>query len=97
MATKELRRGITGHANLGWTRSQIDDANSTTWNLAAEWALGHGVDVMGEVYGDDRAKPWLGGGLRWSASETLSVNSSYSVQSETPEVKQFTVGLKFAF
>jgi hypothetical protein len=55
------------------------------------------VDLMGEVYGDDRAKPWAGIGARWTASDTLSLNASWAMQNETPRVRLWTLGFKVAF
>lgn len=97
VATRELSPGWTGHANLGWVRSESAGTSSTTWNLAIERALGDGVDLMGEVYGDDRAKPWAGIGARWSASDKLSLNASWAMHNETPRVRLWTLGFKVAF
>ncbi len=97
VATREIAPGWTGHANLGWVRSESARASSTTWNLAIERALGNGVDLMGEVYGDDRSGRWLGLGLRWAASDTLSLNASLATQNESPRVRLWTIGFKYAF
>lgn len=87
----------TGHANLGWLHGRSASASTTTWNLAAERAMGGGLDLMGEVYGDDRSRPWLGVGARWQVGESVSLNASWAVQRETPRVKLWSVGFKFAF
>jgi hypothetical protein len=97
VATKEIAEDLTAHANLGWVRSESAGSSSTTWNLAAELALAAGVDVTGELYGDDRRKPWYGLGVRWSTSERFSLNASYSTQTETPRVKLWTIGFKLGF
>ena len=97
VATRDLAPGWTGHANLGWVRSESASANSTTWNLALERALGNGVDLMGEVYGDDRAKPWIGVGARWAVSDKLSLNAAWATQRETPRVNAWSIGFKLAF
>ena len=97
VATREIAPSWTGHANLGWTRSESADANSTTWNLALEKALGNGIDLMGEVYGDDRSDAWLGLGLRWAASDKLSLNASYAAQNDSPRVRLWTIGFKYSF
>jgi long-subunit fatty acid transport protein len=49
------------------------------------------------VYGDDRNKPWLGIGARWTLSKAWSVNASYAVNRETPRTSAASVGFKFAF
>jgi hypothetical protein len=97
VATKEIAPSLSAHANLGWLRRESTRTSSTTWNLAAELALGAGVDVMGEVYGDDRTKPWIGLGVRWRATEPFSLNGSYSVRTDTPRVKLWTLGFKLGF
>ena len=97
VATRELAPGWTGHANLGWVHGQEAGRSSTTWNLAAERGIGHGVELMGEVYGDDRTRAWLGAGIRWAASGNFSLNASAAVQRESPRVRQFTIGFKLGF
>lgn len=97
VASREIAPGWTGHANLGWLRSESADASSTTWNLAIEKSLGNGVELMGEVYGDDRSDEWLGLGLRWAASDRLSLNASYATQNDSPRVRLWTVGFKVSF
>lgn len=97
VATRQLSPGWTGHANLGWLRSESANASSTTWNLAIEKSLGNGVDLMGEVYGDDRSDEWLGLGVRWAASDKLSLNASWATMNATPRARLWTVGFKYAF
>ena len=97
VATRALGEGLTGHANLGWLRSQSAHASSTTWNLAAEQAVGAGVDLMGELYGDDRSETWLGLGARWTPSEHLSLNASWARQGGAASARLWTLGVKFSF
>lgn len=97
VATRAIGSRWTGHANLGWTRSESQRASSTTWNLAAEWAAGGGVDLMGEIFGDDRTRPWYGLGVRWAMSDRASVNASHAVHTEAPRTRMTTVGFKVAF
>jgi hypothetical protein len=97
VATREIAPGWTGHADLGWVRSESADASSTTWNLALERSLANGVDVMAEVYGDDRSDPWPGAVVRWAATDRLSLNPSYAGQNDTPRLRLWTVGFKYSF
>jgi hypothetical protein len=86
------------HANLGGVRSQNEAINRTLWSVAAERTGLREVDAMAEVYGDDRADPWVNGGLRWNAIEgMLSIDGSYGVQLNSNHARRATVGLKFAF
>jgi hypothetical protein len=97
VATHALGDGVLGHLNLGWTRSESARRNSTLWNAAIEGAIGHGIDLMAEVYGDDRSSPWVGTGIRWTLGESFSANLSYSMQTESVRVKLWTLGFKLAF
>lgn len=97
VATTSFADRFTVHANLGWTRSESERLNTTTWNAALEGSAADRLDLMGEVYGDDRGKPWLGLGARYAISERLSVDASWAVQNDRPRVKLWTVGLKLRF
>ena len=97
VATREVAGDVLVHLNLGWTRSESARQNATLWNAAVEGPVGHGVDLMAEVYGDDRSKPWVGTGIRWTLADNFSMNASYAVQTESVRVKLWTVGFKLAF
>lgn len=97
VASKVLAGQLTGHASLGWARSQSARASSTTWNLAAEYTVLRGFDIGAELYGENRGKPWWGAGMRWALTERLSLDGSYSVQRDTPRVKLLTVGANLGF
>lgn len=89
--------GWTTHANLGTSRSRVDRQDSTTWALAVEKALGAGVDLGAETYGDDRSPAWLGFGVRWAADESLSLNASWARQGGRDGGRLLGVGAKLAF
>jgi hypothetical protein len=97
IATRTLREGLLGHANLGWSRSQSARQSTTTWALALEWAAAPKLTLSAETYGDDRGKPWVGGGLWSPLTEQFSVNMSFGVQTSNPRVRQFTAGFNFEF
>ncbi len=95
--TRPLSADWTVHGNLGWTRDRPAKLDSTTWAVAAEWAASEQWTVGAETYGDDRNKPWLGVGARWTLSKAWSLNASYAVNWETPRTSAASVGFKFAF
>lgn len=95
--TRPLPADWTVHANLGWSRDRLGKLDSTTWAVAAEWAASEQWTVGAETYGDDRNKPWLGAGARWTLSKAWSLNASYAVNRETPRTSAASVGFKFAF
>jgi hypothetical protein len=97
VVSTDLAKDLSGHANLGWARSHSLRQSATTWNFAAEYALGNGVDVLAEYYGQSHDKPALGAGLRIAVTEKFNVDASYAVQSGTAKAKLFTVGAKLAF
>lgn len=86
------------HANLGWSRSQADHQNTTIWSVAAERTSLGPVDVMAEVFGDDRAPAWINAGIRWPViPEKFFLDASYGVQMDSGKTKLATVGLKLTF
>ncbi|MBE0619697.1 MAG: hypothetical protein IH605_03820 [Burkholderiales bacterium] len=93
------RNGWLLHANLGSQYSQTAKVYSTIWGLAVErpGAVGP-VDLMAEVFGDDRTAPWVQVGARWTVvPERFYLDTSWGVQTDSARTKQITVGLKFAF
>jgi hypothetical protein len=97
VVTKQIENHWLVHANLGWLHSHIQHQNSSTWNLAVEHALGAGVDLMSEVYGDDRVRPFAGVGVRWAVSERFNLNASAAMQNSSPHAQLLTVGCKLNF
>lgn len=97
IVSHELAKDLTGHANLGWQRSHLIPQSATTWNLAAEYALGNGAELMAEYYGLTHARPALGAGLRFAATDKVSVDASFTVLSGTAKAKLWTIGAKLAF
>jgi hypothetical protein len=95
--TRPLSKSLTGHANLGWVRSNADGQSSTTWNLAIESALKENLDVGIESYGDDRSRPWVGVGVRYAVSSRVTLGTSYAMQSNTLQQRLLTAGLTVAF
>lgn len=92
VATKALTKGLLGHANLGWQRSQADRLNSTLWSLGVE--SDSGLRWAADVFGDDRSRPWASAGLLFPLTDKLSASISYAQQFERPRVRQWTLGLK---
>jgi hypothetical protein len=97
IATRTLREGLLLHGNIGWARSQSARQNSTTWAAALEWTAAPKVTLSAETYGDDRNKPWVGGGIWSPLTEQFSINASFGVQTSNPRVRQITAGFNFEF
>ncbi len=97
VVSQPLAGALTGHANLGWTRTRSARQSAATWNLAAEYALANGVDVMAERYGQQHGAPWFGTGLRLAAGAWLVVDASYARQSGSAKARLATLGAKLVF
>lgn len=97
IVTRRIGDGVTAHANLGWSRNETHASHRMQWALAAEKALAGGIDLMAEAYGDDRSRPWLGLGARWTANDTLSVNAAWALQHVVPRARQFSLGVRIGF
>ncbi|MEO6407917.1 MAG: hypothetical protein ABIO45_04100 [Burkholderiaceae bacterium] len=97
VASRPLGAGFTAHANLGWSRSEASRASSTTWNVAAEAVVASGFELMAEVYGDDRDRPWRGVAARWAPAPHLSFGLSWARQSAHPRSRFASVGVKLGF
>ena len=95
VATKELTDGLLGHLNLGWLRTEADRLNSTTWSVGVE---GDGpLRWAADLFGDDRARPWVSAGVIVPIADKISANLAYAQQFERPRVRQLTLGFKFEF
>jgi hypothetical protein len=93
------RSGWLFHVNLGWHYSHTSNQNSTVWGLAVErpGAVGP-VDLMAEVFGDDRTAAWVQIAARWTViPKRLYLDTSWGMQTDSARSKQITVGLKIAF
>lgn len=97
--TKPLAQNWTGHLNLGWVqdRTTLPHRHAVTWNMAAEYAVGNGFEVMAEWYGVERNDAFVAAGLRWSASPAWSLNAGYAIQPSGSRAKLLSVGAKLTF
>ena len=87
------------HANAGLLHSHQDRNTRVTWALAAErqGALGP-LDLMGEIYGDNRNSPWAQVAARWTAiPERLYFDASYGIHASGARERLATFGMKLAF
>lgn len=87
--------GGAWHANLGHARG--GGASTTTWAVAREQSFFEGLDGGVELYGDDHGAPWAGGGLRWAATERLTLDVSAAWQADGRRARAFSVGMKIAW
>lgn len=97
IATVKATDRFTWHANLGWINRRPARVNTTSWNLAGEYAVAPLLDLTAEVYGDDRSRPWLAAGARLNLGPAWSLNASYGAQPTEPHARQLSLGAKLAF
>ncbi len=96
--TKQLSERVTINVNLGWTEARrvSPKHGASNANLALEYTLGNGLEVMGEVMSVD-GESGFGMGLRYAASKAWSLNLGYLVQNPSPQYRQWSLGAKFTF
>lgn len=87
------------HANVGVFHDHDSGRNTTLWTFAAERTEIGPLDLMAEIFGDDRdSAAWLNAGLRWRIVENrLSFDFSYGVQANGARARLATAGLKLLF
>ncbi len=69
------------HANLGWLRERQTQRELTTWGLGVEyWAHARWM-LIAESFGDDRQKPFVQTGLRFSVIPgLLQIDATWGTQ-----------------
>jgi hypothetical protein len=97
VVTKPLVDKVTGHLNLGWVGTRPAKSNTTTWNAALEYAVTHAIDVGAELFGVEHDNAFMGTGLRWAVSKSLSLNAGYAVQSGADRNRLGSLGIKLTF
>jgi hypothetical protein len=87
------------HANAGWHHVRREKQQNTIWALAVERPEAIGpVDLMAEVFGDDRCAPWMQMAARWTVvPKQFFLDTSWGRQLNSTHSRQVTVGLKLAF
>lgn len=94
-----LAKDLHLHGNLGWSHSRVAHQSRTSWAVALEHATTDSLDLMGELFDDDRSRaPWLQLGLRWAVvPERLWLDASQGWQGGGTRARAFTLGLRLAF
>lgn len=99
VASWPLSAHLMLHGNLGWSHSRLAGQSRTSWAVALEKAATDHLDLMGELFDDDRShSPWLQLGLRWAVlPDRLWLDASQGWQSGGTRARAFTLGLRLAF
>jgi hypothetical protein len=97
VVTQRLADKLTGHLNLGWVGSRPARLNTSTWNAVVEYAVTDAVDVGAELFGFERSSAFMGTGVRWTVSKSLSLNAGYAMQSGGDRNRLGSLGIKLTF
>jgi hypothetical protein len=66
------------HGNVGWTHDRESSRDATAWGVAAEAPVGERWTLLGEVFGENRERPFWRVGTRWTAiPERLDFDLSF--------------------
>lgn len=95
VATRELAGNWLMHANLGVSHDRDTRLNTTRWSLGVEST--DTLALAADVFGDDRSKPWLSGGVGYSFGGGFSASVRVAQQFEQPRVRSVSVGVKLVF
>jgi hypothetical protein len=87
------------HTNVGVFHDHDSGRNTTLWAVAAERTEIGSLDLMAEIFGDDRDRAaWINAGLRWRVvDKRLAFDFSYGVQANGARARLATAGLKLLF
>ncbi len=94
-ATRELAGGWLLHANLGVGHERESRRNSTLWSLGVEST--DTLALAADIFGDDRSRPWVSGGVGYSFGGSFSASVRLAQQFEQPRLRSVTLGLKLVF
>ena len=93
-------KNLVLHANLGASRSRVDQETNAIWALAAEFLQvgGTAIDLTLESFGNTRDPLWLSTGIRYTVvPERFSINASFGGQGGSPQARLATLGFKLNF
>lgn len=95
LASRELRAGLLGHANLGVSRSRIDSRTSALWSLGVETTAD--LSFAADLYGESGSRPSVSVGTGYTFRPGWSVNFVLAKSLEAPRGHEASVGLRIAY
>ena len=97
-ATWQLGEQSLVEGKLGVVRDVLSRRDSTLWAVAVEHALHERFELRAELEGDDRQRPLVKAGLRWTLwPELLQLKLSHGVRSGPQRERTTSVGLQVEF
>ena len=84
------------HTNLGAIHDRNEERNRLTWGVGSETQLNSNLQLIAEIYGDDRTRAFHHLGLRyWLVTDRLQIDTTYGNRfSSQNEDRWFTIGLR---
>lgn len=97
LSVSTLNDRVVLHANLGWSRDSQTRSQSTTWGGGVEYWAHSRLMLIAEAFGDDRQKPFVQTGVRWSVLPGLfQVDATRGTQPGSQGRNTWTsVGLRY--
>lgn len=95
LASRELSKGLLGHANFGLSRSKLDNKTRAVWSLGMETT--DELAFAGDVFGESGSKPNVSVGVGYTFTPGWSVNFTLAKALESPRGTEAAVGLRVAF
>jgi hypothetical protein len=69
---------FTFHVQPGWARDRERRRDTTVWGVAGEFAANDHLTFVAEAFGENSEKPFVRGGLRWTAiKDRLDIDLTY--------------------
>lgn len=84
------------HTNLGVIHDRDQQRNRLTWGVGSETQLNQNLQLIAEVYGDDRSRAFHHLGLRyWVVPNRVQIDTTYGNRfASDGEERWFTIGLR---
>lgn len=95
LVTREIAKGVLGHANLGWARSASERKNRAVWSLGVETT--DTLAFAADVFGESGSRPNVSAGVGYTFAPGWSLNAAYAKALESPRGSELSLGLRVAF
>ncbi len=84
------------HLNGGLREDRLRRQTFATWGLGSELQLRDRLQLITELYGESRSRPFLHGGLRyWVVPERVQIDTTYGTEARSgTQQRWFSVGLR---
>jgi hypothetical protein len=95
LATREVSKGVLGHANFGLSRSKLDDKTRAVWSIGFETTSD--LSFAADIFGESGSRPNISAGVGYMFTPGWSVNFAVARALEAPRGTEASLGLRVAF